>query len=110
MSEFDDFTNNTDPFSQLEGMIDTTNIHIRLAKRNARKSTCTIEGLEYDDDELKKMLKEMKKKFACNGTLIKDKELGNILQMQGDVRDQAKEYLMTNYNILDENIILHGFN
>ena len=110
MSEFDNLTNNNDPLSQLDDMINSANIHIRLAKRNARKCTCTIEGLEYEEDELKKMLKEMKKKFACNGTLIKDKEMGNIIQMQGDIRDQAKEYLMSQYNILDENIILHGFN
>ena len=65
--------------------------------------------LEMDEDQLKGLTKEMKKKFACNGTIVKDEKLGNILQLQGDIREQAKELLIKKYNYLEENIVTHGY-
>ena len=37
---------------------------------------------EYD---LKKLLKAFKKEFACNGTIVDDEELGQVIQLQGDL-------------------------
>ena len=110
MNEFDDFEiNNEDPLSQMENLINATKIHIRITKRNARKCICTIEGLSMELPELKQLLKTMKKKFACNGSIEKDDKLGNVLQLQGDIREQAKELLIKNYDIPEDNIITHGY-
>lgn len=110
MNEFDDFDlNNQDPLSQMEDLLNATKVHIRITKRNARKSICTIEGLTMELNELKDLLKTMKKKFACNGSIEKDEKLGNVLQLQGDIREQAKELLVKNYDFQEENIITHGY-
>ena len=111
MNEFDDDfdNNNYDPLTEMDNLINSRKVHIKIQKRNARKSICTIEGLEMDEDQLKGLTKEMKKKFACNGTIVKDEKLGNILQLQGDIREQAKELLIKKYNYLEENIVTHGY-
>ena len=110
MNDFDDFgLNNEDPLSQMENLINATKIHIRISKRNARKCICTIEGLTMELPELKELLKTMKKKFACNGSIEKDEKLGNVLQLQGDIREQAKELLIKNYDIPEDNIVTHGY-
>ena len=110
MNDFNDFDlMNQDPLSQMEDLINANKIHIRISKRNARKSICTIEGLTMELTELKDMLKTMKKKFACNGSIEKDDQLGNVLQLQGDIREQAKELLVKSYGIQEENIVTHGY-
>ena len=66
MSEFDDDfdNNNYDPLAEMDNLINSKKVHIKIQKRNARKSICTIEGLEMDESQLKDLTKEMKKKFA----------------------------------------------
>ena len=110
MNDFDDLNiNNEDPLAQMVDLINATKIHIRINRRNARKSICIIEGLTMEIDELKIMLKTMKKQFACNGSIEKDDTFGTVLQLQGDIREKAKKLLMTKYDIQEDNIILHGY-
>ena len=54
---------------------------------------------------MKYFVKKIKKKFSCNGSI--DKET-NTIQMQGDHRDNIKEYLIKKYNFNDIDIIVHG--
>ena len=107
--EFDFDNNNYDPLAQLEETLNAAKVHLRIQKRNARKVICTIEGLEMNVDQLKDVLKTMKKNFACNGTLVDSKEFGKVIQLQGDIREQAKELLINKYNIDEDNIITHGY-
>merc|ERR1711890_133081 len=44
-------------------------IHIRIQQRNGRKTLTTVQGLPKKFDQ-KKILKVIKKKFACNGTIV----------------------------------------
>ncbi|KAK9458982.1 translation initiation factor SUI1 [Lipomyces oligophaga] len=83
-------------------------IHIRIQQRNGRKTLTTVQGLpeEYD---LKRILKALKKDFACNGTIVKDDELGEVIQLQGDQRVKVMEFLSTQLKILKQNIKIHGF-
>ena len=57
-------------------------VHIRNQQRNGRKSLTTIQGLAEDLD-LVKILKVMRKMFSTNGTILKDEEMGEIIQLQG---------------------------
>jgi translation initiation factor 1 len=68
-------------------------VHIRIQQRNGRKTLTTIQGLpsEYDP---KKLLKAFKKDFACNGTLVPDEELGQVIQLQGDQRTKVSLLLV----------------
>ena len=111
MNSFDDLTNDNkyDPLAEINDSLNSSKIHIRIQKRNARKCICTVEGLTYEKKEMKELLKTMKKKFACNGNLVDDAKLGTIIQMQGDVRDKIKEILVNNYGIDENTIITHGY-
>lgn len=93
-------------------------VHIRIQQRNGRKTLTTLQGLpkgasdidggekwragadcphcgplslaEYDQ---KKILKAFKKEFACNGTIVDDDELGQVIQLQGDQRQKISAFL-----------------
>ncbi|VVU95586.1 Translation initiation factor SUI1 [seawater metagenome] len=106
----DDFDNNIniDPMDQINELVNATKVHIRIQKRNARKSICTIEGLEGDQQQLKDILKHMKKTFGCNGNYVNNEKHGNVLQLQGDIREKAKEMLISKYEYNVENIVIHG--
>ena len=82
-------------------------IHVRLQQRNGRKTLTTIQGLSKDL-EFKKLLKAFKKEFACNGCIIDHKEFGEVIQLQGDQRENIKKFLI-DANLSDEEYIkLHG--
>lgn len=52
----------------------------------------TVQGLPKKFDQ-KKILKVIKKKFACNGTIVNDSEMGEVIQLQGDQRKDVQEFL-----------------
>ena len=95
----------TDPFKT-----ETNNeelIHVRLQQRNGRKTLTTIQGLSKDI-EFKKLLKAFKKQFACNGCIIDHKEFGEVIQLQGDQRENIKIFLINTDLSDEEHIKLHG--
>ena len=82
-------------------------VHIRIQQRNGRKTLTTLQGLpkEYDP---KKLLKAFKKEFACNGTLVDDEELGQVIQLQGDQRQKISMFLIEE-GIPKQDVKVHGF-
>ncbi|KAK5092434.1 Eukaryotic translation initiation factor eIF-1 [Exophiala xenobiotica] len=85
-------------------------IHIRIQQRNGRKTLTTVQGLPKKFDQ-KKILKVIKKKFACNGTIVADSEMGEVIQLQGDQRKDVQEFLVAKDGLeLDvKTIKVHGF-
>ena len=86
-------------------------INIRVQQRNGRKSWTMVEGLEnIKDIDLKKFNKFIKKSLCCNGS-IKKSDVNNekILQFQGDHREDIKKIIIQQFQISEENIIIHGF-
>lgn len=61
-------------------------------ERNGRKTLTTVQGLPKKFDQ-KKILKVIKKKFACNGTIVSDVEMGEVVQLQGDQRKDVQDFL-----------------
>merc|ERR1712230_257508 len=82
-------------------------VHIRIQQRNGRKTITTLQGTptEYD---IKKLLKAFKKEFACNGSIVDDDEMGQVIQLQGDQRTKIYQ-LLTEEGIKKETIKIHGF-
>ncbi|TQS39097.1 hypothetical protein Golomagni_00382 [Golovinomyces magnicellulatus] len=68
-------------------------IHIRIQQRNGRKTLTTVQGLPKKFNQ-RKILKVIKKKFACNGTIVVDTEMGEVIQLQGDQRKDVQEFLV----------------
>lgn len=84
-------------------------VHIRIQQRNSKKTITTIEGLDTSID-LKKLLKYIKKQFNCNGSIIKIEEDNiNIIQLQGDQRENIKNFLIKENIISEDFIKIHGF-
>jgi translation initiation factor 1 len=85
-------------------------IHIRIQQRNGRKTLTTVQGLPKKFDQ-KKILKVIKKKFACNGTIVTDSEMGEVIQLQGDQRKDVQSFLVDKEGLQLEakTIKVHGF-
>ncbi|KAL7007271.1 Eukaryotic translation initiation factor eIF-1 [Cystobasidiomycetes sp. EMM_F5] len=83
-------------------------IHIRIQQRNGRKTVTTVQGIpdEYDP---KKLLKHFKKEYACNGTLVEDEDLGQVIQLQGDQRAKISQTLIEDVGLPKDTIKIHGF-
>ena len=103
----------TDPFSSSNGKaaFGHAKIHIRVQQRNGRKCITTVQGLE-DDLDLKRICKAMKKNFNCNGSITEDPEMGEIVQLQGDQRQNVRDWLVEQEVVgkaeADDRIVIHG--
>jgi translation initiation factor 1 len=83
-------------------------IHIRIQQRNGRKTLTTVQGISEDFDK-KKMVKIIKKKFACNGTVVNHPEWGEVLQVQGDQRTNIAGFLLDVGLAKKNQLKIHGF-
>ncbi|KAK7715351.1 Eukaryotic translation initiation factor eIF-1 [Diaporthe eres] len=79
-------------------------------ERNGRKTLTTVQGIPAKFSR-KKILAVVKKKFACNGTIVNDAEMGEVIQLQGDQRKDFQEFLTSKDGLeLDPKTIkVHGF-
>ncbi len=80
-------------------------------ERNGRKTLTTVQGIPTKFDQ-KKILKVIKKKFACNGTIVNDEKMGEVIQLQGDQRKDVEKFLIDKDEGLDidaKTIKVHGF-
>ena len=86
-------------------------LHIRVQQRNGKKSITTVQGFETDLD-VKRICKHMRKHFNCNGNVTSDPEKGEVIQLQGDQRDNVKEWILVQEIIAKneaDRIVIHGF-
>ena len=106
-----------DPFADASGTADTSGgglsdqgkVHIRIQQRNGRKCITTVTGLSAKLD-LKRIQKAIKKEHCCNGTVLKDEESGQeVLQFQGDQRENVKSFLIKEEITDKESVKVHGF-
>ncbi|KAK9046310.1 hypothetical protein V6N11_052202 [Hibiscus sabdariffa] len=83
-------------------------VHIRIQQRNGRKSLTTVQGLKKEFS-YNKILKDLKKEFCCNGTVVQDPELGKVIQLQGDQRKNVCTFLIQAGIAKKDSIKIHGF-
>ena len=88
-------------------------IHIKIKQRNGRKCWTTIEGLDKikvdnksTDEFLLEVSKKFKKKYSCGATIMKPE---NSIQLNGDHRNNIKEFLIFNKLVNENQIKMHGF-
>ncbi|GAA5814633.1 SUI1 [Mucor flavus] len=111
MADLEDLNKPFDPFADVEeeqGVNTTNYLHLRIQQRNGRKTLTTLQGLPKEIDS-KRLLKAVKKAFACNGTVVEDEEHGHIIQMQGDQRMKMAEFLVSEGIAKKAEIKVHGF-
>ncbi|KAG5682046.1 hypothetical protein PVAND_011436 [Polypedilum vanderplanki] len=101
--------NTFDPFAEgNEEDVQDGLVHIRIQQRNGRKTLTTVQGLSSNYD-LKKIVRTCKKEFACNGTVIEHPEYGEVLQLQGDQRENICQFLTKMGLVKQEQLKVHGF-
>ncbi|CAG2111774.1 unnamed protein product [Medioppia subpectinata] len=83
-------------------------IHIRIQQRNGRKTLTTVQGIS-DNYDKKKIVKACKKEFACNGTVVEHPEYGEVIQLQGDQRNNICQFLTKVQIAKPEQLKVHGF-
>ena len=84
-------------------------VHIRTQQRTGRKCLTLISGLATDLDT-QKILKCMRKLFNTNGTILHDDNGGEVIQLQGDRRHEAAEFLVKYCVVASKDEVhVHGF-
>ena len=100
---------NLDPFADDgEPNKGDTAVHIRIQQRSGRKTLTTVQGIP-DKFDKKRILKVCKKDFACNGNVVQHEQYGEVLQLQGDQRDNIAEFLKKYGLVKADQIKVHGF-
>lgn len=81
-------------------------VHIRTQQRNGRKCITLIQNMpaEYD---LKKLVKALRKTYACNGAVVEHQVYGEVVILQGDKRMAIHEFLTKVGLVKAENIKFH---
>lgn len=89
-------------------MISGGDIHIRIQQRNGRKTLTTVQGIGEEFDK-KKLVRAFKKDFACNGTVVEHPEYGEVIQLQGDQRNNVCQFLTKIGIVKEDQLKIHGF-
>ncbi|KAM3320476.1 protein translation factor SUI1 2-like [Capsicum chacoense] len=89
-------------------------VHIRIQQRNGKKSLTTVQGLKLEGlreeySSYEKILKDLKKELCCNSNVVQDKELGKVIQLQGDQRKNVSRFLSNAGIVKKDQIKIHGF-
>ncbi|BBI30533.1 initiation factor eIF1/SUI [Acanthamoeba castellanii medusavirus] len=96
------------PESELDAITgDTTSVHIRVQKRNARSYVTLIE--HAPPEHVDKLLQCFRKILCCNGTIIESTEHGRIVQLQGDHRESVGDFLVEKKIVSRDSIKIHGY-
>jgi translation initiation factor 1 len=66
-----------------------------------------IEGMAADLD-LKKIMRYWKKELHCNGNIQFDEERGFVIILQGDWREEVRQFLVEECINTKEEIRIHG--
>ena len=96
-----------DPFLQVSR---TSKIHIRVQQQGKRWIT-TIDGLD-DDLDIQRIARAMKKTLHCSIIVTHNKDDEEIVQLQGDHRDDVRSWLIANEVLTEkeakERLLVHG--
>ncbi|KFA48563.1 hypothetical protein S40293_00392 [Stachybotrys chartarum IBT 40293] len=85
--------------------IATSVVTIKRIERNKKKFVTAIIGLEAFDLELKKVSKDLAKKFATGCAVTKVPSGGEEIVLQGDVSDEVEEFILEKYKQVPEDNI-----
>ncbi|KAF7562757.1 hypothetical protein G7046_g1382 [Stylonectria norvegica] len=80
-------------------------ITIKRIERNKKKHVTAVIGLEAFGLDLKKVAKDLGKKFATGSSVTKVASGGEEIVVQGDVSDEVEEFLLLKYKEIPEDHI-----
>ncbi|KAG5948037.1 Translation machinery-associated protein 22 [Claviceps sp. LM77 group G4] len=80
-------------------------VTIKRIERNKKKHVTAVVGLEAFGLELKKVAKDLGKKFATGSSVTKLASGGEEIVVQGDVSDELEEFILEKYKEIPEDNI-----
>ena len=81
----------------------SSKVSIKRVERNKRKYVTVLTGLEAHGHDLKKVAKELGKKFATGSSVTKRADgLGEEITVQGDVADDIEEWILDVFEDIPE--------
>jgi len=91
-------------------------VHVRVKQRTGRKSITTATGLStagvsgemMNMEDMKVLVKRLKKRLNCNGSVIEHETHGLVLQLSGDQRFNLFNFLIENRIRQEHQIVIHG--
>ncbi len=81
-------------------------IHVRTQQRSGRKCITIIENIP-DEYDMKRIVKALRKVYACNGACNTHKVYGDVITLQGDKRIEVREFFSKVGLAKLENIKIH---
>jgi len=94
-------------FPEDNDLFNKTPITISVEKRNGKKCITSVIGMPEDLD-LKRILSYIKKTFSCNGSIIIDKEYGEVMLFTGDQKEHVYDFLIKQEICTKDEIIIKG--
>jgi translation initiation factor 1 len=101
--------NTSDLFINSENiLLNNQKVTISVRQRNGRQSTTNVIGMAEDLD-LPKILSYIKKKYNCNGSILKnDNTFGEVMTFTGDQKENIYNFLIKEEIYKKEDIIIKG--
>ncbi|TAQ87383.1 hypothetical protein B7494_g4294 [Chlorociboria aeruginascens] len=85
--------------------IAASKVYIKRVERNKRKYVTAVSGLEAFGLDLKKVAKDLGKKFATGSSVTKLPSGGEEIVVQGDVSEEIEEFILEKYEVVPEDNI-----
>lgn len=102
--------------NEISQALDTSHlqIHIKIKQRNGKKSWTIVEGLDKIQlpenkttlEFLEDVTRRLKKSFSCGANVNKE---DNTIHLNGDHRNNVKDFLIKNKLVDETQIRMHGF-
>jgi density-regulated protein len=83
----------------------TSKVIIKRVERNKRKFVTSITGLEVHGLDLKKVAKDLGKRFAAGSSVTKAPGGGDEITLQGDLSDDVFDWIVENHKQIPEDNI-----
>lgn len=94
-------------FNDFENELKTQKVVIQVQRRNVRQCYTIVSDIAEDLD-VKKMCRYLKKTLNCGGNVLNDKELGEIMRLTGDQKQEVIDFFIREEIYNADNIILKG--
>lgn len=82
-------------------------VHIRVQQRARKKNVTTVQGLDQRMN-FRRICREMQQSWGCNGSVIETPEAGKVIQLQGNLSEKLKEFLLRENMATEENLEIHS--
>ena len=98
---------NNEILNEINEYINGQKVIISGKQRNSRQYITYISGLA-DDLDLNKILHYLKKTHHCNGSIIKNKDVGEVMLLSGNQKNNVYNFLVDFEICSKDEIIVKG--